>query len=167
LSQPQQWVLPPPPPRAPSRGGWRTLYTVLIIIGVVLLLLCAGGGFAVYKGLQAVGLSGSASLPSDFPVYPGAKQQSAIRMAPPQSGMSLTQFQWRVSGDSGPVRDFYMSRLSEGDWEITSTSSTTITFRRRSDFRQTGHLIITSSLGQTSFVAQIIANDRAAAASPS
>jgi hypothetical protein len=133
----------------------RPLMIALGIVGFVLLTAFGACGYLVYRGSQAMGLRVSGSAPADFPVYPGAVQRSAVSMSPQGAHTAITQIQWATTASPDKVREYYMTRLDQGDWEITASTSTLIRFRRRSrPDTSTGRLVVTPSLGQSIFQAQ-------------
>jgi hypothetical protein len=101
--------------------------------GALLLMVLA----VVVGGIMAsrfVSFQAGASLPADFPVYPGARQQTAFTLKPrsgdPASAVTLVQWQVVARGDK--VAAWYRDHLNQGDWEVVREDSTGITLRRHS-----------------------------------
>jgi hypothetical protein len=121
-------------------GGCATI-VVLGIIGVV-----AGGLIAS----RFVDLSAGAKLPGDFPVYPGARQQTAITVKAKDGDPthSVTLIQWRIAGGGSKVRTWYRDHLNQGDWEIVSEGPAGTRFRRKSTGAE-DLLLVRDQLAQT------------------
>jgi hypothetical protein len=102
--------------------------------GGVLLLVVLG---LVVGGIMAsrfVSFQAGASLPADFPVYPGARQQTAFTIKPKSGAQTsaVTLVQWQVVARGDRVTPWYRDHLNRGDWEVVMEDAAGITFRRRS-----------------------------------
>ncbi|HEY8741296.1 MAG TPA: hypothetical protein VIN56_11960, partial [Candidatus Dormibacteraeota bacterium] len=102
--------------------------TLVVLIGAFLI-----GGLAFSRNFS---LQGGARVPSDFPVYPGAKQQAGftVKSKDGNPGRAISLVQWQVAARGGPVNTWYRDQLNRGDWEILRTDDALgrLTFRRRS-----------------------------------
>ena len=130
----RQWV--PATPQAPPPGCPRPRRTwiwwvaggcaLLLILGVVGAVI---GGVALVNRLQHADF---ACLPSDFPSYPSAtltdeRTYIGTGLAPGDTHECTES----LSSDDNvaTVTDFYTSRLSSGDWKITSYDAANGTIR--------------------------------------
>ncbi|HXN89941.1 MAG TPA: hypothetical protein VN906_00485 [Candidatus Sulfotelmatobacter sp.] len=122
---------------------------VLLVIGVAGAIWAT---VALVNNVQQHG--GFACLPSDFPSYPGATITSEnVRYTtglPPGDSKECTMT-LESSNDATTVSDFYASRLSTGDWAITSNDTATgeIRFHRVSRPQTVGVLDILGRGQQT------------------
>jgi len=130
----RQWA--PATPQAPPPGRPRPRRTwiwwvaggcaLLLILGVVGAVI---GGVALLNRVQHADFS---CLPSDFPSYPsaaltGERTYIGTGLAP---GDTHDCTESLSSDDNVPtVADFYTSRLSTGDWKITSNDAANGTIR--------------------------------------
>lgn len=103
---------PPRPPR--NRRPW-----VIAGVGclVLLLLACGGAGLFAFRTFNSLNIA-AASPPADFPVYPGARQQSALAIRPSGSTGPITSVQWVTSDSSATVVDFYRTNLDRPPWRL-------------------------------------------------
>jgi hypothetical protein len=122
------------------------------------LLLVIGVGGAIWGTVSLVNNfqqhGGFACLPSDFPSYPGTTVRSQnVRYStglPPGDSKECTMT-LESDSDAATVSDFYASRLSTGDWAITSNDKATgeIQFHRVSRPQTVGVLDILGGGQQT------------------
>jgi len=135
----RQWVPATPRPPGQGQGGPRGRRTwIWWVAGGCALLLILGVGGAVIGGAALVNRlqhGDFACLPSDFPSYPGAavtgeKTYFGTGVAPGDSRECTESLD--SDDDVATVTDFYTSRLSSGDWKITSSdrANGTISFAR-------------------------------------
>ena len=135
----RQWVPSTPPASARQHSRPRRTWiwwvaggcALLLVIGVVGAIV---GGAALVNRIQHGDFS---FLPSDFPAYPGAtltseKTYIGTGVAPGDS--KECQESLDSEDDVKTVTSFYASRLSSGDWEITTNDEAngTIRFARMS-----------------------------------
>jgi len=141
----RQWVPATPQPAVQARPrGSRTW--IWLVAGGCAVLLVLGAVGAVVGGMALVSRvqhGDFACLPSDFPSYPsatvtGEKTYVGTGLAP---GDTHECTETLASDDSvATVSDFYTSRLSSGDWKITSNDQAfgTIRFARVSRAQTVG-----------------------------
>ncbi len=90
-------------------------------------------------------------FPSDVPIYPGARLTSGAGFT--DNGQTQWGMTWETPDSVDKVHDFYSSKLSQGDWNITFNSnangSFAATFNRKSNSKVTGGLSADSSSGVT------------------
>lgn len=92
-----------------------------------------------------------ANFPSDVPIYPGARLTAGQSFT--SSGQQTWGMEWETLDDGAKVANFYTTKLNQGDWQITSTTSpngaTAYTFVRKSNAHASGTLGIDGSSGVT------------------
>src|ERR1700719_2227135 len=87
------------------------------VVWVMLIALVATLFFTVF--IPAVQFGGRGQIPSDFPVYPSARLDSAVATV---SGRCTTvTASWSTPDDAASVVDFYRRELAAGDWTVTDT----------------------------------------------
>jgi len=111
-----------------------------VLIGAVATLF-----FAVF--IPAVEFGGRGEIPGDFPVYPGARLDSAIATV---SGTCTTvTANWSTSDSPALVTDFYGRTLAATDWTVTDrralSDSTVIYFQSTSAPNREGYLSVSST----------------------
>jgi len=88
-------------------------------------------------------------FPSDVPIYPGARLTGAVKA----TGWIMA---WETVDDPAKVQAFYSAKLTQGDWEIRSSNSTTggwgASFTRKSDTTVSGTLALSGKSGITKIV---------------
>lgn len=142
--------IPARPRGSRSWIGWLAGGCALLLVIGVAGAIWAGG--AIVNNVQQHG--GFACLPSDFPSYPGATVASEnVRFTtglPPGDSKQCTMT-LESSDGAATVSDFYASRLSTGDWAITSNDKTAgeIQFQRVSRPQTVGILDILGRGQQT------------------
>lgn len=91
------------------------------------------------------------NFPPDVPIYTGARLTAGQSFSSP--GQLTWGMEWETLDDGSKVAGFYTTKLNQGDWQITSTTSpngmTQYTFVRRSNQHVTGTLGIDGSSGVT------------------
>jgi len=84
------------------------------------------------------------AFPKDFPVYPGARVTGWG--ADSSFGFTIVTLNWETTDSIDQVYAWYQTRLSQGDWTITSKTTgaggQTISFARKSNSKCTGDLVI-------------------------
>ncbi|MEA2646670.1 MAG: hypothetical protein QOE92_1753 [Chloroflexota bacterium] len=117
---------------------------------VLLVLACGGAGYAVYRGVGALNPV-AASPPADFPVYPGARQQSAIGFHPNDQVGTISTIQWVTVDPADTVLAYYRTNLARGAWRITDERKTGIATRLtiESTRGDAGYLQVQGILNQT------------------
>lgn len=133
------YPLPAPPPRPPSQSmgrgprvllwslGGCSLVAILLLVGAVVV-----GGLAFTRAFNLQ--VGHTSAPGDFPVYPGAKVSTGIKMGA-RDGLashSITLVQWQAPDGGDRVTAWYLAHLNQGDWELIDHVGPRLHFRRRS-----------------------------------
>lgn len=125
-------------PMAPTPGMSRgTKWLIGCLVGgcgTVILLAIIGVVAGVIIASRFVDFQAGAKVPGDFPVYPGARQQTAITLKARDGDPthSATLIQWRIAGRGDRVVAWYRDHLNQGDWKIVSDDAAGIEFRRRS-----------------------------------
>jgi hypothetical protein len=102
---------------------------------------CQGAGFGQSQNPAA------AKLPSDFPVYPGAR----VLLAPYGSGNGMVSAAWTVSGDISTPSAWYKTHLQTGDFQLSGEQysdpcGSSYHFERRSNQRIVGFVSVASRL---------------------
>jgi len=107
-------------PRSARLSSPGEVIAILVASAAVALALAATVAilfFAVF--IPAVQFGGRNEIPSDFPIYPGARLDSAIAS---DSGPCLSvTATWSTSDDAARVIAFYRHALATGPWTITDT----------------------------------------------
>ena len=90
-------------------------------------------------------------FPADVPIYPGARLTAAAKFT---SGSQTTWgMNWETLDGLDKVQAFYSTKLSQGDWSIqftgSSSSSFAATFSRKSNSKSSGILGADASSGVT------------------
>ena len=128
--------LPAPPPSQGMGRGTRVLLWSLGGCSVVAILLIVGamvaGGLALTRAFNLQ--MGHISAPGDFPVYPGAKTSTGIKMGAKDglAGHSVSLVQWQAPDGGDKVSAWYEKHLNQGDWEVIDHAGSRFHFRRRS-----------------------------------
>lgn len=65
-------------------------------------------------------------FPADIPVYPGARLTAAALFT--SSGQVAWGMEWQTLDGVDKVQAFYMTKFSQGDWQITLKGSTNQSF---------------------------------------
>jgi hypothetical protein len=120
---------------------------------LLVLLAVGAGAYGVYR----LGQGGFSCLPSDFPKYPGATfGQISVSLNDPTPGNYCEMI--LDSRDAvGAVRNFYVSKLDSGDWQVTATDVEmgTISFRSTKRARTTGTVAVVSRSSYTEITVQL------------
>jgi hypothetical protein len=124
-------------------GGCGCL-VILAVVGSVL------AGNAVRTFLH-VGQAGSCA-PADLPDYPGSNQVLWGHVGP------LCTYDLSTTDSPSTVDSWYESELSQGDWEVVSTSTVngTIRFDRKSNSKVTGQVQAKTNATGTQIVIAIV-----------
>jgi len=83
-------------------------------------------------------------FPADFPVYPSARLTKANQVT--ANGQTTWGMEWESLDDLAAVQKFYMSKLNQGDWTISYSSSGnggySAIFTRKSNPKDAGLLTV-------------------------
>jgi hypothetical protein len=86
--------------------------SVVILAGIITLFVTV-----VVPGFE---FGGKDQIPADFPVYPGAKLESAF--ASEYEDCTTVTATWSTSAPPSQVIDFYRAQLNTGPWTLTDSS---------------------------------------------
>jgi hypothetical protein len=108
-------------PRSARLSSPGEVVAILVGSGVISILMLAGV-FALFVTvlIPAFELGGKAQIPSDLPVYPGAKLEHAF--ANGFGSCTNLDAAWSTPASASDVTDFYKSQLNTGAWTLTDTS---------------------------------------------
>jgi hypothetical protein len=116
-----------------------------VLLGLVMVLVLAPApacGATTTPSTTAAAMPNG--FPSDFPVYPGARLTHANQAT--ANGQTTWGVEWETLDNLAAVQTFYMSKLNQGDWTISSNSSGSggysATFTRKSNPKDAGLLTI-------------------------
>lgn len=133
----------------------------LVVVGLVVLLgsACGGGGSntKTFKGPdgQEIKVSGSKSLPSDFPsdfpVYDGADYQGGVQST--QQGVTGFYATWQTGDSVDKVQQWYTDKFKDGTWKSTTTVNSGdghyIAVQNKDDASREGFVSISTSDNKT------------------
>ena len=146
------YQLPAPPPAPGMSRGTRVLLWSLGGCGVLLVLAIVGG--AIFGAVVASRMFnfhvGDVSAPADFPVYPGAVQQTGVTMGSknPNAPFTVSLVQWTVPARGDKATAWYREHLDAGDWALDGETNGRISFHRRST-GAVAHLQLRDEVTQT------------------
>lgn len=130
--------------RLSKRGEVVAILVASAAVWVVLIVALGILFFAVF--IPAVEFGGRAEIPSDLPVYPGARLQSAF--ATGLGNCTTVDATWSSSDSAATVSAFYHEALSTGHWTITGSTQENgtylIDFRSTSEPLRGGYLSVES-----------------------
>ncbi|TMD92767.1 MAG: hypothetical protein E6I73_01655 [Chloroflexi bacterium] len=90
-------------------------------------------------------------FPSDFPVYPGSRLTAARQVL--ANGQTTWGVVWETLDGVDQVQNFYVNKLSDGDWMLTYNGSGSGTFSaiisRKSNQKDAGILTVESESNVT------------------
>lgn len=140
----------------------RVLVGVVFVAVVGLAAACGGGAStAASSARQATtptpagtpkldpAVAMPSGFPADVPVYPGARLTAAASFT--GTGQTTWGLNWETPDSIAKVQAFYSTKLSQGDWNVTFSSSSgtsfAATFNRKSNSRFGGLLGADGSSG--------------------
>lgn len=118
-------------------------YAARVVLGFVMVLVLAPAcGATSTTSKTSVALP--SSFPSDFPIYPGARLTLANQAT--ANGQTTWGLEWETPDNPAAVQTFYVSKLNQGDWTISSNSPAgagyAAIFTRKSNPKDAGLLTI-------------------------
>ena len=134
----------PRPSRLSKPGEVVAILVASALVWVVLIGAVATLFFTLF--IPAVQFGARGEIPGDFPVYPGARLDSAI--ATVSGGCTTVTANWSTSDNGAAVLAFYRRELAAGDWTVTDSrslsDSTVIYFQSTSVPNREGYLSVGS-----------------------
>lgn len=127
----------------------KQLFIVLLVIGFI----AANLYFAVKTKVLTLpasfpSVASVKGVPSDFPIYGGAKVLGADT-----SNAKKPSYSWQTPDDVGKVTDWYVSSLKAGGWDITIPPSAANTYKNTAtnlEARKDTHILQLSVIKESS-----------------
>jgi len=142
-------------PRSARLSSPGQVVAILVGSGLISLVLFVGIiALFVAVLIPAFEFGGRDQIPSDLPVYPGAKLELAF--ANGFQGCTNVTANWSTADPAAEVDDFYRSELNTGPWTLTGASTTRgaldLAFASSSGPHREGVITVTSTAGGGSYI---------------
>jgi fermentation-respiration switch protein FrsA (DUF1100 family) len=125
--------------------------SLVVVVGIIALFVTV-----VVPGFE---FGGRDQIPSDLPVYPGAKLESAL--ATGFQGCIDVSASWSTPAPEADVIDFYNSQLNTGAWSLTDTNRSRAGFHLSFESRTGAHRegvisVLANAAGATSISLDLV-----------